>query len=83
MFAVRADVSSEADVQAYMGAAVERFGRIDLYHLNAGIAGEQTSFPDATAADFDRVMSVNVRGVFLGLREAFRQFAHSRAVVRS
>ena len=57
-----------------MSAAVERFGRIDLYHLNAGVGGEQTSFLDATAADFDRVMAVNVRGVFLGLREAFRQF---------
>ena len=62
-----------------MRAAVERFGRIDLYHLNAGIAGEQTSFPDATAADFDRVMGVNVRGVFLGLREAFRQFASQQS----
>ena len=72
---VEADVSEEVDVQAYTRAAVERFGRIDLYHLNAGIGGEQTSFLDATAADFDRVMSVNVRGVFLGLREAFRQFA--------
>ena len=72
--AFEADVSEEADVQAYTRATVERFGRIDLYHLNAGIGGEQTSFPDATTADFDRVMSVNVRGVFLGLREAFRQF---------
>ena len=75
IFPFEADVSKEADVQAYTRAAVERFGRIDLYHLNAGISGEQTSFPDATAPDFERVMSVNVGGVFLGLREAFRQFA--------
>ena len=73
--AVRADVSKEADVQVYTDAAVDRFGRIDLYHLNAGVSGEQTSFRDATAADFERVMSVNVGGVFLGLRQAFRQFA--------
>ncbi len=72
---VEADVSQELDVQAYTRAAIERFGRIDLYHLNAGIAGAQTTFLEATAADFDRVMSVNVRGIFLGLREAFRQFA--------
>ncbi len=72
---VEADVSEETGVEAYTSAGVERFGRIDLYHLNAGIAGEQTSFADATAADFDRVMAVNVRGVFLGLREAFRRYA--------
>jgi NAD(P)-dependent dehydrogenase (short-subunit alcohol dehydrogenase family) len=75
LLAVEADVSGEAGVLEYMRASVERFGRIDLYHLNAGIAGEPTAFPEATADDFDRVLSVNVRGVFLGLREAFRQYA--------
>ena len=73
--AVEADVSREDDVEQYMTAALERFGRIDLYHLNAGIAGNLALFPDATAEEFDRVLAVNVRGVFLGLREAFRQYA--------
>jgi NAD(P)-dependent dehydrogenase (short-subunit alcohol dehydrogenase family) len=73
--AVAADVSSEEGVGAYMQAGVERFGQIDLYHLNAGIAGEPVLFPDATADDFDRVVAVNVRGIFLGLQAAFRQFA--------
>jgi NAD(P)-dependent dehydrogenase (short-subunit alcohol dehydrogenase family) len=75
VFPVEADVSDEAAVQAYMRAAVDRFGRIDLYHLNAGIAGALVSLPEVTVEDFDRVMSVNVRGIFLGLREAFRQYA--------
>jgi len=70
---VIADVSTEAGVEAYHAAAVERFGRIDLFHLNAGIAGEPVEFPYATAEDFDRVYAVNVRGVFLGLRAALRQ----------
>jgi NAD(P)-dependent dehydrogenase (short-subunit alcohol dehydrogenase family) len=72
--AVGADVSGEEGVDAYMAAAVERFGRIDLYHLNAGIGGSLAPFPELTAEDFDAVMAVNVRGVFLGLRAAFRQF---------
>ena len=72
---VAADVSAEDGVGRYMDAAVERFGRIDAYHLNAGISGDPVRFPDVTAEDFDRVLDVNVRGVFLGLRAAFRQFA--------
>jgi NAD(P)-dependent dehydrogenase (short-subunit alcohol dehydrogenase family) len=72
---IEADVSSEADVQRYMREAVARYRRIDLYHLNAGIAGAPVSLLDATVEDFDRVLAVNVRGIFLGLREAFRQFA--------
>jgi NAD(P)-dependent dehydrogenase (short-subunit alcohol dehydrogenase family) len=72
--AVPADVSQEDGVRAYMDAAVERFGRIDLYHLNAGIAGTPVPIPEIEAHEFDDVMAVNVRGVFLGLRDAFRQF---------
>jgi NAD(P)-dependent dehydrogenase (short-subunit alcohol dehydrogenase family) len=71
---VTADVSTEAGVEQYHEAAIERFGRIDAYHLNAGIAGEPVEFPHATVDDFDRVFAVNVRGVFLGLRAALRQF---------
>jgi NAD(P)-dependent dehydrogenase (short-subunit alcohol dehydrogenase family) len=77
---VQADVSAEADVQRYMREAVERYGRIDLYHLNAGIAGEPVSLTEASVEDFDRVLGVNVRGVFLGLREAFRQYAAQDSV---
>jgi NAD(P)-dependent dehydrogenase (short-subunit alcohol dehydrogenase family) len=73
--AVAADVATEDGVDGYMRAAVERFGGVQLYHLNAGIAGSPVLFPEATAEDFDRVLAVNVRGVFLGLRAAFRQFA--------
>jgi NAD(P)-dependent dehydrogenase (short-subunit alcohol dehydrogenase family) len=73
--AVHADVSEEDGVERYMRAAVERFGRVDAYHLNAGISGRPVLFPEVTAEDFDRVTAINVRGVFLGLRAAFRQFA--------
>lgn len=72
---VDADVSDEASVARYMDAAVSRFGRVDLHHLNAGIAGSLAALPDLVVAEFDRVMAVNVRGVFLGIRAAFRQFA--------
>jgi len=73
--AVAADVALEDDVERYLAAAVERFGRVDLHHLNAGIPGTLAPLPEIAADDFDRVMAVNVRGMFLGLRAAFRQFA--------
>nr|MDT0660724.1 glucose 1-dehydrogenase [Micromonospora sp. DSM 115978] len=72
---VRADVAAEQDVAAYLAAAVDRFGRVDLHHLNAGIPGSFATLPELTVAEFDRVMAVNVRGVFLGVRAAFRQYA--------
>ena len=71
---IEADVSAEADVAGYIEQAVARFGRIDHHHLNAGIAGNPALLPDASVEEFDRVMAVNVRGTFLGLRSAFRQY---------
>jgi NAD(P)-dependent dehydrogenase (short-subunit alcohol dehydrogenase family) len=72
--AVAADVSAEEDVDRYLGEATGSFGQIDFHHLNAGIPGSAGAFPDLTAAEFDRVMAVNVRGIFLGLRGAFRGY---------
>jgi NAD(P)-dependent dehydrogenase (short-subunit alcohol dehydrogenase family) len=67
-------IASEADTDAWLELAVSRFGRVDLYHLNAGISGSFGRLPDLSAEDFDAVMSVNLRGTFIGLRAAFRQF---------
>ncbi|MCE3551406.1 SDR family oxidoreductase [Pseudonocardia sp. RS11V-5] len=77
--AVVGDVADEATVDAYMSAAVARFGRVDLHHLNAGIGSSLAPFPDLDVADFDRTMAVNVRGMFLGLRAAFRDYRRREA----
>ena len=77
--AVQADVASEEDVDRYVAAAVDRFGRIDLHHLNAGIFGTFDRLPDLTAEDFDRVIAVNLRGPILGLRAAFRRYEAQRS----
>ena len=44
-----ADVAREEDVERYLAAAVERFGRVDLHHLNAGIPGTLAPPPDVPA----------------------------------
>jgi NAD(P)-dependent dehydrogenase (short-subunit alcohol dehydrogenase family) len=77
--AVQADVSDEHQVDGYMAAAVTAFGRVDLHHLNAGIFGTFTLLPDLPVDEFDHVMAVNVRGQFLGLRAAFRQYRRQRS----
>ncbi len=71
---LEADVAAEDEVSGYVRHAAEHFGRVDLHLLNAGIPGTIAALPDVTASEFDEVMAVNVRGVFLGLRAAFRQY---------
>jgi NAD(P)-dependent dehydrogenase (short-subunit alcohol dehydrogenase family) len=63
-----ADVTREADVAAYVERAVSASGRIDIFFNNAGIEGPVTPIVDFPLADFERVLAVNVVGVFLGLK---------------
>jgi NAD(P)-dependent dehydrogenase (short-subunit alcohol dehydrogenase family) len=65
---VKADVSQEAQVQAYVAAAVQAWGRIDVFMNNAAWQGDILSLVDYPVEMFDKVMNINVRGVFLGLK---------------
>lgn len=71
---VGADVSTEDGVEAYMEAALAAFGGVDLHHLNAGIAGSLADLVDVSVEEWDKVMAVNLRGPFLGVRAAFRHY---------
>ncbi|MDJ0418518.1 MULTISPECIES: SDR family NAD(P)-dependent oxidoreductase [Rhodococcus] len=72
--AVGSDVSSEEGVEHYMAEAVKAFGTVDFHFLNAGIAGSLAELVDVPVNEWDKVMAVNLRGPFLGIRAAFRQY---------
>ena len=63
-----ADVRREADVAGVISKAEARFGRIHAAVNNAGVEGEYGPVQERTAEDFDRLIAVNLRGVFLGLK---------------
>ena len=65
---VAADVTQSAEVQNYVKVALERYGAIDCFYNNAGIEGSVAPTHQYDEDMFDRVMAVNVKGVFLGLR---------------
>jgi NAD(P)-dependent dehydrogenase (short-subunit alcohol dehydrogenase family) len=81
------DVGDEASVAAAIAAAEKHFGRIDIGVLNAGVSGKRQAFEDIDASAFDKVIGINARGVFLGLKHLFpalrRQGAGSIVVTAS
>jgi NAD(P)-dependent dehydrogenase (short-subunit alcohol dehydrogenase family) len=63
-----ADVSKSSEVAAYVANAVKKFGRIDAFFNNAGIEGKLGPTHEYDEAEFDKIIAVNQKGIFLGLR---------------
>ncbi len=61
-----ADVTSSVDIQLYVQKTVETYGKIDIFFNNAGIEGEVMPITEYPEDVFDKVIAVNVRGVWLG-----------------
>jgi NAD(P)-dependent dehydrogenase (short-subunit alcohol dehydrogenase family) len=71
--AIRCDVSDDADVEAMVAKTVETFGRLDAAYNNAGVQNALAETADATREDYDRVMGINLRGVWSCMKFELRQ----------
>ena len=71
------DVAQAEDGEALVARVVERYGRLDYAHNNAGI-GVHKLLADTDDEDFDRVIAVNLRGTFLGMKHQIRQMLAER-----
>jgi 3alpha(or 20beta)-hydroxysteroid dehydrogenase len=67
---VHLDVTSEADWQRAVETAASRYGKLDVLINNAAILIPRVPIEDRTAEEWDRVMAVNAKGVFLGTKYA-------------
>jgi len=65
---ILANVADAAAVQDYVSQAVSKFGRIDGFFNNAGILGPEAPLTEYPDDQFDKVIAVNLKGVFLGLK---------------
>jgi len=68
--ALRADVSKSEDVKRMVEETVARLGGLNIVYNNAGIEGESNFISNMTEEQFDRVIAINLRGVFLGMKYA-------------
>jgi len=74
--AVQCDVSDDIQVEAMVRTTLDAFGRLDAAYNNAGVQNALAETADTTAADYDRVMGVNLRGVWNSMKFELR---HMRA----
>ena len=67
-FSVKADVTRAEDCAGFVRAAVEAYGHVDVLHNNVGIGGGDDEILSLTEDSWDRIMSVNLKGMFLSSR---------------
>jgi len=72
---IAANVGKESEVKAYVAKTIDAFGRIDGLYNNAGIEGKQNPFADYDSSEFDRVIDVNLKGVFYGMKHTLPHLA--------
>jgi NAD(P)-dependent dehydrogenase (short-subunit alcohol dehydrogenase family) len=79
---MEADVTFETDVKSVVARAAERFGRIHAAVNNAGIEGRFGPVHEATAEEFDRIIGVNLKGIWLGMKYQIPHFlAHGGGAI--
>ncbi|WP_090807512.1 SDR family NAD(P)-dependent oxidoreductase [Paenibacillus sp. 276b] len=65
---VQANVSNSKEVQHYVQTTIDTFGKIDVLFNNAGILQDFKKFQDISEEEFTRVIDVNLKGIFLGMK---------------
>ena len=77
--ALRVDVANAADVRLMLEAAELHFGRLDILVNNAGVTHLPQPLEDVSEADFDRIVAVNMKAIYLAMREAVPRFKANAA----
>ena len=78
-FSVKADVTHQEDCQGFVRAAVEAYGRVDVLHNNVGIGGGDDGILSLTEASWDKIMTVNLKGMFLSSRSVLPVMREQRS----
>lgn len=76
---VCADVTDEAQVENYVSKTVERFGRIDVFHNNAGTTGSHQQIKDLDLAAYERFMKINLYGMLMGMKYVLRVMCEQKS----
>lgn len=75
------NVSVAKDVENALSKTIEKYGRIDAIHNNAGIAGASKMLHDTTEEEWDALMNVNLRGIFNTIKFGFEALSSSKGCI--
>lgn len=79
--AIAADVTDPAQIEAFVAGTVDRWGRIDMLHNNAGVTGRSGPALESTLDDLDFVFAVNLRAAFVAIKAAAPHMGQGASIV--
>ncbi|MGJ9457832.1 SDR family NAD(P)-dependent oxidoreductase [Oceanobacillus sp. CF4.6] len=82
-FFVRTDVTSPEDIENMVNVTIDTFGKLDILFNNAGVNIDESKIPDVSLSDWQRVMDINLNGVFLGMKYAIPKMESGSAIVNT
>lgn len=80
---VAANVTKAADVQKYVEHTVKTFGKIDIFFNNAGVEGIVKPIAEYSEDEFDKVISVNIKGVWLGIKYVLPEMNDGGSIINT
>ncbi len=80
---IAANVTRAADVQKYVAHTVDTFGKIDIFFNNAGVEGVVKPVSEYSEEEFDKVISVNVKGVWLGIKYVLPEMNDGGSIINT
>ena len=80
---VQTDVTNPELVENMVNLAVEQYGKLDILFNNAGVTIEEQKIPDVTLEEWQKVLDINITGVFLGMKYAIPKMESGSAIVNT
>lgn len=80
---VQTDVTNPEHVENMVNLAVEQYGKLDILFNNAGVTIEEQKIPDVTLEEWQKVLDINITGVFLGMKYAIPKMESGSAIVNT
>lgn len=80
---IRTDMSSEEDVKNMVQKAIDIFGKIDILYNNAGVNSDEKKMPDVSLEEWQKVIDVNLTGVFLGMKHTIPRMESGSSIVNT
>lgn len=80
---VKADVTKADEVKNYVDHTVKKFGKIDIFFNNAGVEGIIKPIEEYPEEEFDKLMAINVKGVWLGMKYVLPQMNEGGSIINT